>query len=218
MKFLKIFKIPAINKFVLSRKSLVENLRVVLAERFSSEILKDNSIEGQAKTFRLWVLISGVTLLICAISNSSATTGASPTTPQSDSTDITAQIPEGMLVVPIQAANYSTLDPLLDRHAWADIYLPSLDGSRGVRIAESIPLIRAPQNRQHLAALIPEGEPSALLSVSDPVIVILRSSPKKRVGRGRPAAPEGRKNGPLRRETRSQLHLIEEMEITNEAE
>lgn len=218
MKFLKIFKIPAIDKLAQYRKSLLENLRAALAEQFSSEILKDNSIEGQAKTFRLWVLISGVTLLICALSNSSATTGSSPTGPQSESTDITAQIPDGMLVVPIQAANYSTLDPLLDRHAWADIYLPSLDGSRGLRIAESVPLIRAPQNRQHLAALIPEGEPSPLLSISDPVIVILRSSPKKRVGRDQPAAPDRHTKGPLRRETRSQLHLIEETEITNETE
>ncbi len=218
MKFLKIFKIPAIDKLAQYRKSLLENLRAALADRFSCEDLKDNSIEGQAKTFRLWVLISGVTLLVCALSNSSATTGSSPVAPQSESIDITAQIPDGMLVVPIQAANYSTLDPLLDRHAWADIYLPSLDGSRGLRIAESVPLIRAPQDRQHLAALIPEGEPSALLSVSDPVIVILRSSPKKRVGRDQPAALSSRRRGPLRRETRSQLHLIEETEITNDTE
>lgn len=217
MKFLKKFKIPATNKFAQFRKSTIGNLRAALAERFSSEILKDNSIEGQAKTFRLWVLTSGVTLLICALSNSSATTGSSPTGPRSESTDITAQIPDGMLIVPLQAANYSTLDPLLSRRAWADIYLPSLDGSRGLRIAESVPLIRAPQTRQ-LAALIPEGEPSPLLSISDPVIVILRSSPKKRVGRSQRMVPDRRIKRPLRREPHSQLHLIEETEITNETE
>lgn len=218
MKFLMKFKIPGTDTFAQFRKSLLGNLRAALADRFSSEALKDNSIEGQARTFRLWVLISGVTLLICALSNSSATTGSSPVAPQSESIDITAQIPAGLLVVPIQAANYSTLDPLLNQHSWADIYLPSLDGSRGLRIAESIPVIRTSQNRQHLAALIPEGEPSPLLSISDPVIVILRSSPKKRAGRGQPATLDRKQAGPLRRETRSQLHLIEETEITNETE
>ncbi len=221
MKYLKTFKIPAIDSFDRCRKLRPTELWTAIVERFTSETSNDNSVEGQAKAFRLWVLISGATLLVCALSSGPPKSEANSASSGVPSGDLPSQIPEGMLVVPIQAANYSALDPLLGNHAWADIYLPSLDGGRGARIGESIPIIRVPQNRQHLAVLLPEAESSALLSISDPVIVILRSSGRKKKDAKRPIAIHKNRSGknqisPLRREAQGLLQLIEEPEITNE--
>src|SRR4051812_7351936 len=68
-------------------------------------------------------------------------------------------IPAGFVLVPIEVANYESLDSILGNFGVVDLYIPSDDPKkRALKIAERLKILRAPLNPSHFAVLARESE------------------------------------------------------------
>lgn len=84
-------------------------------------------------------------------------------------------IPAGFVLVPIEVANYESLDSILGKHGIVDLYLPiSADRKRPVKVAERVRILRAPLNPGHFAVLVSEAESPRLVTTSEPFTVVVQ--------------------------------------------
>ncbi len=84
-------------------------------------------------------------------------------------------IPAGFVLVPIEVANYESLDSILGKHGVVDLYVGA-DGpkSRQRKVAERIKILRAPLNPSHFAVLAPESESARIVSHQGPFTVVFQ--------------------------------------------
>lgn len=172
----------------------------------------DDTVEAQAKTFRIWMWSSaaGLTLVVIASVVSMSSKSSEPETHAVASPrDITMleSLPDGFVIAPIDPTNADSLDSIFDEHGYADLYQAGNGDSRGKCIARGLPLVRAPKNRRRFAVLVPDEQASVLAELNEPVLVILRKKPVKSTGDAKKKSP---RESPLIREIRGRIDLIQE--------
>ena len=85
-------------------------------------------------------------------------------------------IPAGFVLVPIEVANYESLDSILGNLGVVDLYQPSeIPGKRARKVAEHLKILRAPLNPSHFAVLARESESALLVSHQGPFTVIVQN-------------------------------------------
>ena len=85
-------------------------------------------------------------------------------------------IPAGFVLVPIEVANYESLDSILGKFGVVDLYIPSEDPKkRGRRVAERLRILRAPLNPSRFAVLAREEDSSKLVSHEGAYIVVVKN-------------------------------------------
>ena len=93
---------------------------------------------------------------------------------------VDTRIPAGFVLVPIQIANFESLDSILGRTGVVDLFLPSADGVRPARrVAERIRILRSPKDPSHFAVLAPESESHRLVTHEGAFVVAVQN-PKAR--------------------------------------
>ena len=149
-----------------------------------------DSVEGQSRSFRIWMFSSfGALVCILLLNLSARSDNNSHATPKFEAPDLVSQIPAGHVLVPIEPMNLDAIDAVFGNHGWADLFVEH-DGvdadfrrsnkpSRR-RIAVGIPIVRAPRNPSRLAVIVAETETQIISELGQPVHVALRkSAPQK---------------------------------------
>lgn len=90
---------------------------------------------------------------------------------------LSTYIPKGYALVPLEIANYQTLDSIFGPFGVVDLYVQDVTSKNYSRfIAKNIKLIRAPKNPSHFAALVLESEIPRLMSVPGPFFAVVQNS------------------------------------------
>ncbi len=90
---------------------------------------------------------------------------------------LSTYIPKGYGLVPLEIANYQTLDSIFGPFGVVDLYVQDPSAKNFSRfIAKNIKLVRAPKNPSHFAALVLESEIPRLMSVAGPFFAVVQSS------------------------------------------
>lgn len=85
-------------------------------------------------------------------------------------------IPAGYVLVPIEVANFESLDSILGKYGVVDLFLPTSDlKGRPRKIASRIKILRAPLNPSHFAVLAHESTSQSLVSELGPFTVVVRN-------------------------------------------
>lgn len=141
---------------------------------------KDDTVEAQAETFRIWMWSSAAGLsLIIITAVVSMSRGDDTVKPAAAEQSMLEKLPDGFMIAPIDPINIDSLDSIFEQHGYADLYRADGEKGKGQRIARGLPLIRAPRNPRRFAVLVREEQSSVLASLNEPVLVILRKKPPK---------------------------------------
>lgn len=152
---------------------------------------EDETVEGQSKAFRLWMMSSTAAVLLMLLMSFSSSKGSEPQhTDRSTTTlSLAEQVPDGFVLVPIEPINFETIDAIVEDHAYVDLYLASndelssYDASSSMRkkrlIARGLPLVRAPKNPSRFAVLVKESDSNVLTRLGGPVQIVVRRGPPK---------------------------------------
>lgn len=85
-------------------------------------------------------------------------------------------IPAGFVLVPIEVANYESLDSILGKFGTVDLYIPPEDPKKKARkVAERIRILRAPLNPSQFAVLAREEDSPKLVSHDGPFLVVVQN-------------------------------------------
>jgi hypothetical protein len=85
-------------------------------------------------------------------------------------------IPEGQSLVPIQVANFESLDQIIGQYGVVDLLsTPLIPGEKGKRVAYGVKLIRSPKNPRHFSVLIPADKAPQLVGYQGPFTVVVRN-------------------------------------------
>lgn len=85
-------------------------------------------------------------------------------------------IPEGFVLVPIELANFESLDSILGKFGIVDLYLPAESPRAQARkIATHVKILRAPLNPSHFAVLVREAESARLVTQIGPFIAVVQN-------------------------------------------
>ncbi len=85
-------------------------------------------------------------------------------------------IPAGYVLVPIEVANFESLDSILGKFGVVDLYLPSDDPkARPRKVAERVRILRAPLNPSRFAVLARENDSPRLVSHGGPFTVVVQN-------------------------------------------
>lgn len=150
---------------------------------------------------RSWIWLAGIAVAGCLglYWDASASHAGSAKEPEAVD-DATTFIPAGFVLVPIEVANFESLDSILGKFGIVDLYVPAeTRHGRARKVAEQIKILRAPLNPSHFAVLVREADSAQLVSHAGPFTVIVQnpnhggtgivspdtSSDHERGGRGR---------------------------------
>jgi hypothetical protein len=112
-------------------------------------------------------------------------------------------IPDGYVLVPIEVANFESLDSILGKFGVVDLYAPSDDPKRQtIKIAERVRILRAPLNPSHFAVLIPETDSQRIVMHPGPLLVVVQP---QSVSGTKIVYPERKK--PVTRSPRSRIDI-----------
>lgn len=91
-------------------------------------------------------------------------------------------IPAGQSLVPIEVANYETLDSLLGSFGVVDLFfVDPMKPETGKKIASMVKILRAPKNPSHFAVLVPSLQAQKILQFKGPFVVSVQN-PKHQTG------------------------------------
>jgi hypothetical protein len=111
-------------------------------------------------------------------------------------------IPEGFVLVPIEVANFESLDSILGKFGVVDLFVASEDSrGRPRKIAERVKILRAPLNPDHFAVLVPDNESQKIVAYSGALTVVVQN-PKR-------AGPNLVKPGARRPKSRPSRVIVE---------
>ena len=98
-------------------------------------------------------------------------------------------IPAGFVLVPIEVANYESLDSILGKFGTVDLFIPGDETNRKARkVASHVRMLRAPLNPGRFAVLVPENESSSLVTHGGPFVVTVQNPRFAGTGRAFPAS------------------------------
>lgn len=90
--------------------------------------------------------------------------------------ELATYIPKGFSLVPLEIANYQTLDSIFGPFGVVDLYVQDATAKNYSRIVgKNIKLVRAPKNPSHFAALVPEKEIQRLMRFGGPFFAIVQN-------------------------------------------
>ncbi len=85
-------------------------------------------------------------------------------------------IPDGESLVPIQVANYESLDQIIGQYGVVDLYTTPLNPlEKGRKVAFAVKLVRAPQSPRHFSVLLPADEAHRLVGYHGEFTVVVRN-------------------------------------------
>jgi hypothetical protein len=135
-----------------------------------------------AKKYKEWLAFTTlfIVVLIFQTCNHPTKTNTIETSNANEGIDLL--IPAGQSLVPIEVANYETLDSLLGPYGVVDLFFadPSSPGD-GKKIASMVKILRAPKNPSHFAVLVPARLAPQILKYQGPFIVSVQN-PKFQMG------------------------------------
>lgn len=106
----------------------------------------------------------------------------SSSAPIESSEGIDLLIPAGQSLVPIEVANYETLDSLLGSFGVVDLFfVDAMKPETGKKIASMVKILRAPKNPSHFAVLVPAAQAQKILQFKGPFVVSVQN-PKHQTG------------------------------------
>jgi hypothetical protein len=126
------------------------------------------------KELSLFVVIALVTY---TFTSCKATPTQRPTIGEQRTDDMATFIPAGHSLVPIEIANYQTLDSIFGSFGVVDLYVQDTSASNYSRlVAQFVKIVRAPKNPSHFAALVPHQEIKKLMKYTGPFFVVIQNS------------------------------------------
>ncbi|MCB0378545.1 MAG: hypothetical protein KDD33_08640 [Bdellovibrionales bacterium] len=85
-------------------------------------------------------------------------------------------IPKGHTLIPIEVANYESLDSIIGTHGVVDLFAAALSpNDKSKRIAFAVKILRAPRNPSHFAVLVPHAKADMILRYPGPFMVTVRN-------------------------------------------
>lgn len=105
---------------------------------------------------------------------------SSQTKPQAASIETAATyIPDGFVLVPIEVANFESLDSILGAFGVVDLFVGSDDPRvKPKKLATRVKILRAPLNPNHFAVLVPDSESQNIVAYSGALTVVVQN-PKR---------------------------------------
>lgn len=103
-------------------------------------------------------------------------TSSGPAKPSAAPQSLDTFIPEGESLVPIQVANYESLDQVIGQYGVVDLLsTPLSPHEKAKRVAYAVKLIRSPQSPRHFSVLIPADEAHRLAGFEGEFTVVVRN-------------------------------------------
>ncbi len=125
------------------------------------------------KEFSILILVIGMSLALSALRSKEPEVVVSA--PDSLE-EVATQIPHGYSLVPLEIANYETLDSIFGSFGVVDLYVQDPTAKNYSRfVAKHVKLMRAPKNPSHFAALVPSSEISQLMKFSGPFFAVVQN-------------------------------------------
>ncbi len=88
-------------------------------------------------------------------------------------------IPDGFVLVPIEVANFESLDSILGKFGVVDLFVASDDPKiKPRKLAERVKILRAPLNPNHFAVLVPDSESQKIVAYSGALTVVVQNPNK----------------------------------------
>lgn len=88
-------------------------------------------------------------------------------------------IPDGFVLVPIEVANFESLDSILGKFGVVDLFVGSDDPRvKPHKVAERVKILRAPLNPNHFAVLVPDSESQKIVAYSGALTVVVQNPNK----------------------------------------
>lgn len=149
-----------------------------------------DSVEGQSRSFRVWMLSSFAALLCILILNLQSKPEENPDDANTrGALDIMTLVPDGFVLVPLEPLNLDAIDSVFGSRGWADLFAERAGADfefrqsgrpSRKRIASGVALIRAPRNPGRIAAIVAESDIQLISDLGQPVHIVLRkTAPKK---------------------------------------
>jgi hypothetical protein len=154
-------------------KTLFEDKMLKHDGKLKELYLKITALALANKEISLFIAAAIVCLSVGLI-KSTGPTSDKPALASPESFD--TYIPDGFSLVPIEVANYETLDSLLGPFGVVDIFAAdpgNPDSSK--RIAYRVKIVRAPRNPSHFAVLVPFNEVHNILKYPGPFMVSVQN-------------------------------------------
>lgn len=179
------------SKTALLLKSLNQKAAEVASRLIQFARLEESdSVEGQSRSFRVWMLSSFVALLCILILNLQSKPDENPSdVTAGGAIDIMTLVPDGFVLVPLEPLNLEAIDSVFGSRGWADLFAERTGADvefrqsgrpSSKRIASGVALIRAPRNPGRLAAIVAENDIQLISDLGQPVHIALRkTAPKK---------------------------------------
>ena len=133
---------------------------------------------------QLWIavglcLCAGLVALVWDQRVSNQESSSRPKTQSENVESAATYIPDGFVLVPIEVANYESLDSILGAFGVVDLFVGSDDPKiRPRKVAERVKILRAPLNPSHFAVLVPDSESQKIVAYSGALTVVVQN-PKK---------------------------------------
>ena len=128
---------------------------------------------GKLKYWLLAIVFAGLFALIWDLG--SPKKDAEMIQPESPETAAT-YIPAGYVLVPIEVANYESLDSILGKFGVVDLFRPPLgEHGRPVKVAERVKILRAPLNPSHFAVLVRDADAPRLVTEGGAFTVVVQN-------------------------------------------
>ena len=132
------------------------------------------------RTFNI-LIVSAICLIACLayLEKLSATDAPAQRAPDES---VDTYIPAGYALVPIEIANKQALGAMIGSFSIVDLY-STIEGHRGLKIAEQLKIIRAPLDPEQYAVLVPNQDSAKIVGAPGPLWVTIqnRSSAKQQV-------------------------------------
>lgn len=132
--------------------------------------------------FGFGVLFVVVFCFHSCMQSSSSSNSSSTLNKETNPDGIDLLIPQGHTLIPIEIANYETLDSLLGPYGVVDLFfVDPLQPAAGKKIASMVKILRAPKNPSHFAVLVPSSQAQTILRHKGPFTASLQN-PKYQTG------------------------------------
>ena len=129
-----------------------------MLSKFKEKYFSKKIISTEENSYKLWgslIVILGLTALLAQWGPHKEKTSENV----KDTLSADTFIPKGFTLVPIEVANYESLDSIIGQFGVVDLFTTPLNPQeKSQRIAYSVKILRAPRNPSHFAVLMPQSK------------------------------------------------------------